>query len=97
MLVLLLDLRLCQRRRTPRTPRTTGPQVTAPKGRRTSRPAPPGWYHLQDAARAFGVSPNTMTKWITSGVILTGHPDGQRRLVPGHEISRVLRLLREQP
>lgn len=70
--------------------------MTAPKTERTRRVAPPGWYQLQDAARMFGISPNTMTKWVASGFVHVGHPDGPRSLISESEAGRVLRLLQEQ-
>ena len=69
--------------------------MTARKTQRTRRVAPPGWHQLQDAARMFGISPNTMTKWVTSGFVHVSHPDGQRPLVSAGEARRVLRLMRE--
>lgn len=44
----------------------------------------------------FGISPNTMTKWVASGFVHVGHPDGSRSLVSEAEVGRVLRLLQEQ-
>ena len=70
--------------------------VTARKTERTRRVAPPGWHQLQVAARTFGISPNTMTKWVASDFVHVGHPDGPRPLVSGTEVGRVLRLLQEQ-
>ena len=70
--------------------------MTARKTESTRRVAPPEWYQLQDAANVFGISPNTMTKWVAAGFVHAGRPDGTRRLVSRDEVRRVLRALQEQ-
>lgn len=70
--------------------------MTARKRAPARRVAPPGWYYLQDAANTFGISPNTMTKWVAAGFVHTGHPDGPRALVSDTEMQRVQRLLQQQ-
>ncbi len=70
--------------------------MTARKRAPARRLAPPGWHHLQDAANIFGISPNTMTKWVTAGFVHVGHPDGPRALMSGTEVRRVQLLLQQQ-
>jgi hypothetical protein len=70
--------------------------VTARKRAPARSPAPPGWYYLQDAANIFGISPNTMTKWVTAAFVHVGHPDGPRALVSGTEVRRVQQLIQQQ-
>jgi hypothetical protein len=70
--------------------------VTARKRDPARRVAPPGWHHMQDAANLFGISPNTMTKWVAAGFVRTGRPDGSRALVSDDEARRVQRMLWQQ-
>jgi hypothetical protein len=71
-------------------------RVTARKRDPARRFAPPGWHHLQDAANIFGISPNTMTKWVAAGFVRVGRPDGPRALVSDDEARRVQRMLQQQ-
>ena len=66
--------------------------MTARKRVPTRRVAPPGWCHLQDAANLFGISVNTMTKWVALGFVHVGYPDGSRALVSDDEVRRVQQL-----
>ena len=67
--------------------------MTARKTEPARRVAPPDWYHLQDAASLFGISPNTMTRWAAAGFVHVSRPDGTRPLVSRDEVRRVLRAL----
>lgn len=70
--------------------------MTARKRVPARRVAPPGWCFLQDAANLFGISVNTMSKWVALGFVRTGHPDGTRALVSEDEARRIQRLLEQQ-
>ena len=70
--------------------------MTARKRAPARRLAPPGWRYLQDAANVFGISPNTMTRWVAAGFVCVGRPDGPRALVSDVEVRRVQSLLRQQ-
>ena len=67
--------------------------MTARKHVPARRLAPPGWYHLQDAAGILGISPNTMTRWADASFVHVGCPDGDRPLVSAGEVRRVLDVL----